>query len=282
MAQLIAYQPLDMTDDSRVFGRLDRADATGIEVGGDNWANLFSGTFSYEFGGVFGTVDGLSQTVDGQLAMEVTGFATDAYSVSRALDQGRLDLLNAMVFFGADTFHGSTGDDVLTALGGNDVLRGRGGNDALMGDEGGDRLYGGRGADILVGASGSDRIAGGRGADRLAGGGEDDRLFGGAGDDLLDGQSGRDHLVGGTGADTFHFSPGSGRDVIRDFDPTEGDVLALDTDFAVVGLTAEAILQEYAHVTPNGATKISLGNGDRLILRNVDDLSVLTEAIDLF
>ena len=57
-------------------------------------------------------------------------------------------------------------------------------------------------------------------------GGNDD-LEGDALDNILNGKGGNDRLTGGGGADTFVFGKGYGRDVITDFDPSEGDIIAL-------------------------------------------------------
>ena len=82
---------------------------------------------------------------------------------------------------GNDTFHGSSGIDVLRGLGGNDTL------------------YGGDGSDVLFGDAG------------------DDALYGGEGDDILIGGEGEDVLHGGTGRDTFMFGDNHGNDIISDF-----------------------------------------------------------------
>ena len=81
-----------------------------------------------------------------------------------------------------------------------------------MGTGSGDYLKGGSGADILVGGAGLDRI------------------WGNGGDDILDGGAGGDKLFGGEGADTFVFRAetlGQGVDELKDFDASEGDMLAV-------------------------------------------------------
>ncbi len=89
------------------------------------------------------------------------------------------------------------------------------------------------------GLSGSDQLTGGNGADNLVGGANDDQLDGGKGNDDLNGASGDDILIGGlgdddlqggSGADVFLFDFDGGQeapgdDIIRDFDPGDGDLL---------------------------------------------------------
>ncbi len=105
---------------------------------------------------------------------------------------------------GGGTLRGSNGvNDIIYGLGGDDGLRGKDGDDALAGGDGDDDLLGEKGADSL---------------------------YGGTGDDTLDGGQGADILYGGSRADVFLFDFGGGQeapgdDVVRDFDPGDGDVL---------------------------------------------------------
>ncbi|TFL18691.1 calcium-binding protein [Jannaschia formosa] len=100
---------------------------------------------------------------------------------------------------GDDDLRGDTGRDRIRALGGDDTVRGEGGNDQLYGGPGDDALYGGPGADILVS------------------------------------EGGNDTMTGGTGADSFAFRPGEATVTVTDFDPGEGDRLALDDRFFGLG-----------------------------------------------
>ncbi|WP_283812641.1 alpha/beta fold hydrolase [Bradyrhizobium tropiciagri] len=70
-------------------------------------------------------------------------------------------------------------------------------------------------------------VAGGNGSDVLVGGDQPNRIVGGAGADILAG-GGNDVLTGGAGADTFVFGSGSGKDVITDFNGSQGDRIELD------------------------------------------------------
>lgn len=122
----------------------------------------------------------------------------------------------------ANVLDAGAGADTLYGWGGNDTLYGRAGIDDLNGGTGADRLYGGADADWLLGAEGNDRLSGGSGDDELNG----DDWSGSAG-------LGVDRLTGGSGADTFVFRIGQSgtkfgqRDIVTDFDATEGDVVRL-------------------------------------------------------
>lgn len=126
---------------------------------------------------------------------------------------------------GADTIEGGQGDDALRGGQGDDVLRGGDGGDQLFGDFGNDFLSGNLGADTLDGGAGSDVLRGGLGNDLIIGGDGDDALSGDLGNDTLVGGNANDSLVGGLGADRFILSDGF--DLIADFNPSEGDVLAI-------------------------------------------------------
>ncbi|WP_238591810.1 type I secretion C-terminal target domain-containing protein [Pseudomonas abietaniphila] len=81
-------------------------------------------------------------------------------------------------------------------------------------------------------ADGKDSLLGGEGNDILFGQGGKDTLDGGNGNDILIGGKGDDILTGGAGADTFAWKAGDlntkgGIDVIKDFNPSEGDRIDL-------------------------------------------------------
>ena len=91
--------------------------------------------------------------------------------------------------------------------------------DLSSSNDGDDKLYGDGGNDILFGQGGNDLLNGGEG---------NDILYGGSGNDILIGGKGNDTLIGGSGADTFMWQKGdTGFDVIKDFNPGEGDKINL-------------------------------------------------------
>jgi len=88
-------------------------------------------------------------------------------------------------------FNGTYFNEVMIGSGSRDQLRGLGGKDELRGFNGVDKLFGGGGRDALKGGNGRDQLRGDRGNDKLWGGRDDD---------------------------TFIFSSGFGRDIIKDFE----------------------------------------------------------------
>lgn len=70
----------------------------------------------------------------------------------------------------------------------------------------------------------SNKIIANQSGNQLSGRGGEDTLIGGSGNDTLQGGVGNDRLIGGQGADRFVIS--EGHDLIRDFNPDEGDIIA--------------------------------------------------------
>lgn len=102
---------------------------------------------------------------------------------------------------GVERINGSTGDDAIDATGLTEgiILAGASGGDTLTGGDAGDTFFGGAGNDLLLGASGADA------------------LIGSSGDDTLVGGTDNDFYLGGLGADSFAWSDGFGRDVVKDY-----------------------------------------------------------------
>jgi serralysin len=127
------------------------------------------------------------------------------------------------------------------------------GSDRLEAGEGNDALYGLNGNDVLYGGDGNDQGTVTFGLDLsiftakagLFGGSGNDFIDGGNGDDLIVGGEGTDVLIGGRGRDVFEFrstleSPkGATRDVIRDFNATEHDLIDLHAIDAKEGKLAD-------------------------------------------
>jgi PKD repeat protein len=121
---------------------------------------------------------------------------------------------------GDDRVHALDGNDLVCGGGGNDVIDGGSGNNRLFGDEpdeegvagGADRIEGGTandfidggaGNDDLDGSTGNDELHGSMGSDELLGLTGNDQLFGEDNDDVLDGGSDNDQLNGGAGNDVL-------------------------------------------------------------------------------
>lgn len=90
-------------------------------------------------------------------------------------------------------------------------------------------------ADIIFGFGGDDKLFGFGGDDTMYGGLDDDEMSGGAGSDVLIGGGGSDTLTGDEGSDVFKYTDSSdsglgsaNRDVITDFDATNGDKLSFE------------------------------------------------------
>ena len=123
------------------------------------------------------------------------------------------------------------------------------------------------GDDCLLNIFGNSILDGGNGNDKLVGGFCDDGLIGGAGNDVM---------FGGLGNDTFVFNPGSGNDVIVDFN------LCNDT-IQINKSIYQTFAQVMAHTTVQGGTLvIDLGGGNTVTLLYHDSLSDLSASDFIF
>jgi len=92
----------------------------------------------------------------------------------------------------------------------------------------------------MHGGAGNDVLKGGPAATQMFGDDGNDTFQGGTGNEMLSGGAGNDILKGGGGNDTFVFLPNFGKDVVTDFQNTNGqqDVLQFDhtlfADFSAV------------------------------------------------
>ena len=209
---------------------------------------------------------------------------------------------------GADTLAGFDGDDTLNGNPGNDLVYGNGGADRVIGGSGNDWLFGGMGADTVLGGPGddpfvtgnlgddyvfgnlgNDTIYGGQGDDTLigddgdgSGNGGEDLLFGDRGDDDLYGDFGDDTLVGGTGADRFFFFTGEGVDRIIDFQPGEGDRIAIEMDINGTGIETFAELQPNIRADGFGGSYIDLGDDNGVFVERVPPGALAQDMVQFF
>ncbi len=199
--------------------------------------------------------------------------------------------------FGANTYNGGNGFDILSydassdgvrvdlssdkAWGGDaagdtimniEHLYGTSENDKFWGDnarnifkgyDGNDSLYGRNGADALYGGADNDKLYGGFGGDIVNGGGGADKIFGGRGNDFL---------IGGNGEDVFHFDRGDDIDRIRDF---QRNVDRIELD----GFSNNYKPFQKASQVGNDVV-FNFGNGDRLIVEDIQ-VSQLFGHIDI-
>ncbi|WP_409306506.1 type I secretion C-terminal target domain-containing protein [Pectobacterium sp. B1J-3] len=154
--------------------------------------------------------------------------------------------------------------DISSANGGNDILNGGAGND------------------ILYGQGGNDTLNGGAGNDKLYGGDGNDTLIGGDGDDILIGGKGNDVLIGGKGADIFKWQEGDfGHDIVKDFNPKEGD--KLDLSGLLNELNGTADISHYIRTSMvNGSQVIEVSTkgeftGDHAVKGGTVDVSITLE-----
>jgi hypothetical protein len=105
-----------------------------------------------------------------------------------------------------------------------------------------------------------------------------DKLFGDALDNIINGRRSNDKLTGGDGADTFVFRDHFGRDVIRDFEPSEGDKIDLSR---VTGINGYGDMIKNHTVEIDNHLRISAGDGSVLIIKHTG-LNDLDESMFVF
>ncbi|MGL6208814.1 MAG: calcium-binding protein, partial [Paracoccaceae bacterium] len=211
---------------------------------------------------------------------------------------------------GSDLLYGQGGDDTLFGGDLNDLLTGGIGADVLIGGEGRDRaaytycrvdllidmanpglntgdgagdryegiegIAGSRRADQIFGDSADNFLFGNNGNDRIWGRDGRDYILGGAGDDWMDGGAGSDWLRGEDGADTFILT--LGRDIIEDFDLTEGDRIGIDRSLTGGIALTGAQLALYASLV-EGAIVLDLDGPNGLRLAGQTSLVDLADAL---
>ena len=223
----------------------------------------------------------------GPFSIQVSGVGvmSGGFRLQAADDAGANLLTSGDLQGSNETVAGGAEDDVIAALSGSNYLRGDDGNDSIQGGSGfddingnkggdtidggaggGDWLVGGQGDDlitahasqnILYGNLGNDTLHAGSGGELMRGGQGDDSIAGGIGADWISGDRGSDTVSGGGGADIFHSFSGAGVDVVLDFNAMEGDRVQLDpgTSYMLNQVGADTV--------------VDMGDGDELILRNV-------------
>lgn len=124
--------------------------------------------------------------------------------------------------------------DIIRTGDGNDFYLGGLGNEQVFAGEGNDTIYANAGNNRIYGGGGDDEIYGGTGNDTIHGGSGNDLIMGGDGNDAIYGGTGTNTLWGGNGADTFGWKSQtelSGKDILMDFNSSEGDKLGFDQLF---------------------------------------------------
>jgi Ca2+-binding RTX toxin-like protein len=184
---------------------------------------------------------------------------------------------------GNDTVIAGDGGNNIGGGHGNDVLRGGMGNDSIWGWDGNDLIFGTGGRNQLWGGRGNDTIHAGDGGDILGGVTGNDLIIGGAGNDTIYAGQGNDTIGGGGGADLFFFYRSQDTNLIRDFNPAEGDVLMLARGlWRWANLTTAEVVALYGSINAQGATVLdfSASGGTVIVLAGFDDLEALIGAIE--
>ncbi|BBK30727.1 hypothetical protein EDC65_1836 [Stella humosa] len=245
---------------------------------------FITGTFTYAADGKLtgGSID----AIDASQAFSITGLDVSVAEYEAALATSGGFGLRIALFAGDDTLLGSTSGDRLLGFDGDDFVEGGFGPDDLNGNRGrdtvdggygddtihggrdDDRVDGGAGNDVATGSLGRDLVLGGDGHDFVYGGQGDDMVRGGDGDDFVSGDIGTDGLYGDLGADTFFFASGSGGDSIEDFNPAEGDRIAIARFVNGTAIDEAADLLVRTRLHPDGQV-VDLGQGNSILIRNL-------------
>lgn len=175
---------------------------------------------------------------------------------------------------------GGSGNDSITGNGVSNLLLGRSGDDTIDGLNGNDTIRGGNGKDTLDGGRGNDTVLGDGGKDKIVGGNGSDILKGGLGNDVLNGTKGSlDKMWGQGGRDSFIFRDGFGYDRIMDFED-DFDTIRLDDNLWVGNLTVQQVLDQFATDTGDNIL-LNFGGGEKLLIRNIADVSMLLDDITI-
>ncbi len=148
-------------------------------------------------------VTGIDLHLGLQQAQQING----GYAVPYGADH-LYSIENAVGTVYDDSLIGSSGANILTALGGNDEMNGGAGSDTLHGGDGMDDILGGSDHDTIDGGNHDDDADGGSGNDTIYGGGGDDYLRGGTGNDVIHDGDGNDELFGDNNNDKLYLSDG--------------------------------------------------------------------------
>ncbi len=252
-------------------------------------------------GGTIYTLTGISLDYDAYELLRFTGEGSAVLNLLLAGNDGITGSPGADTLVGldgADTISGGDGDDDVNGNTGNDSVEGGAGRDFVRGGQSSDRVIGGTGDDWhLNGNIGNDTVLGDSGNDILFGGQDQDLLYGDLGQssvvkghDLIDGnlgndtifgEGGNDTMTGGGGADRFAIRSGEDVDLIKDFNPGQGDRIAIQPNINGTGVDTFAELQPRMTAQGND-TVIDLGGGNLLIVQGVAPSAITAGNVDFF
>lgn len=151
----------------------------------------------------------------------------------------------------------------------------------VIGSDFDDQIIGNDKNNVIRSGPGNDYIFAGPGDDDIHGGKGNDELHAGKGNDILNGGIGNNILTGGQGSDIFIITPNvNGFDVITDFnihDPKEKIDLSKFPGCQQEPYNAEELHKLNLRPSRDGlSTVIDLGNGQKVILKNVKFESIKT------
>ena len=244
----VRFDLLDISDFTRgsKIATLSNSYVVKLDIVDDEVATFTGSSFTYNGAGYpgGGTITSVKETLDGDLAFELTGLSHNAAEFFQFANSFDKDGALGFIFSGNDNLTGNNLDDNLSGYGGHDNLFGGPGRDTLEGGDGNDNLYGqsanggvddtdilrgGDGSDYLQGNAGNDSLDGGSGSDRVNGGAGNDYIQGREGNDTINGNLGNDDIVGDEGNDSLR--GGQGNDTIQGGDGNDtlsGDLGADD------------------------------------------------------
>jgi Ca2+-binding RTX toxin-like protein len=228
----------------------------------------------------FSLAQSVTATVNGNAVVYDILGADGYHSTVRLISVERVNIIGSAA---ADTFYGTSGNDWIDAGGGADTVHGSVGDDGYVFDNAGDRVVNeaaGGGTDTIW-ASVSVNLNDNAFVENLRlsgtaingiGNGLANMITGNAGNNVIAGGSGNDSLYGKGGADTFHFNEmgAANKDSIWDFDANDKISLGsfftgLDKDnngvvdddaFLVLVKNGPKVSGDHAVLTYNAATGV--------------------------
>lgn len=275
--------PTEFVNRGEISGQHAVATANGSEI-----FNLKGGLIAGQDNGIY-IVDDEATTIENHgtiraddAAIRASGGASGSGSV--LINSGRI-VGDVLLGAGDDWIVSRTGriNGMVDAGNGNDtyVIGKRGAQLSEQYDSGWDEVHSTKSLTLddnfeelfLLGKKSID-ATGNAASNKVFGNAGDNTVRGEGGSDFVGGGGGEDRLFGGDGDDDFVFIKGDGRDTVKDYDISQDQVLLLDFGFDTFDEVVSLMSQHGAD------TWISLGQGDRLIIENVDMDNLIDEMIN--
>jgi Ca2+-binding RTX toxin-like protein len=221
----------------------------------------------------FSLAQSVTATVNGNAVVYDILGADGYHSTVRLISVERVNIIGSAA---ADTFYGTSGNDWIDAGGGADTVHGSVGDDGYVFDNAGDRVVNeaaGGGTDTIW-ASVSVNLNDNAFVENLRlsgtaingiGNGLANMITGNAGNNVIAGGSGNDSLYGKGGADTFHFNEmgAANKDSIWDFDAN--DKISLGAAFTGLDLDNNGVVDAASFEIVNKWGAVGTKAGPELI-----------------